>query len=70
MTIVKVIELIGQGKSIDAAVKSAVEEASQTLKEIKQVNVKHISALVENGQVTTFRVTVKLSFVVDHKLKT
>lgn len=64
MSVVKVIEIISEGDSIDAAVKAAVAEASKTLEHIKQVDVKHIDALVEGGKVTKFRVNSKISFVV------
>lgn len=66
MSIVKVIEVISEGSSVDEAIKSAVTEASKTVKEIKQVNVQHIEALVANGKVTKFRVNCKVSFVVEH----
>lgn len=65
-SVVKVIELISEGNSVDAAIKSAVEEASKTIKEIKQVNVQHIEGLVEKNKVTKFRVNVKVSFIVEH----
>lgn len=66
MSIAKVIEVISEGKSIDEAIRSAVAEAAKTVKEIKQVNVKHIEALVENEKVVKFRVNVKVTFVVEH----
>ena len=65
MSIVKVIELISEGNSIEDAIKFAVTEASKTLNHIKQVNVEHIEALVDKNQVTKFRVNVKISFVVE-----
>lgn len=68
MSIVKVIEVISEGKSIDDAIKSAVTEASKTIKHIKQVNVSHIEALVESKKVAKFRVNLKISFIVDHAL--
>ena len=69
MSIVKVIEVISEGNSIDAAIKSAVEEASKTVEQIKQVNVEHIEGLVEGNKVTKFRVICKISFVVKHHEK-
>jgi flavin-binding protein dodecin len=66
MSVVKVIEIISEGDSIDAAIKTAVAEAAKTLEHIKQVDVKHIEGLVENGKVTKFRVNCKISFVVKH----
>ena len=66
MSIVKVIEVISEGKSIDEAVKAAVAEAASTLEGIRQVNVEHVEGLVENNQVTKFRVNCKISFLVKH----
>jgi hypothetical protein len=66
MTIVKVIELIGEGKSIEDAMESAVKEASQTIKDIHQVYLEHCYGVVENNKVTKYRVNVKVSFIVHH----
>ncbi|MFV0341178.1 MAG: dodecin family protein [Parachlamydiaceae bacterium] len=66
MSIVKVIEVISEGKSIDEAIKAAVKEAAKTVEHIKQVNVEHIGALVSNEKVTKFRVNAKNSFLVDN----
>lgn len=69
MSIVKVIEVISEGETVDAAIKAAVAEASLTLKGIRQVNVEHIEGLVENNKVSKFRVNAKISFLVDHSVK-
>jgi dodecin len=66
MSIVKVIEVISEGSSVEGAIKSAVEEASKTVENIVQINVDHIEAQVENKQVTKFRVRSEISFLV-HK---
>ncbi|CCB86119.1 MULTISPECIES: dodecin family protein [Parachlamydia] len=66
MSIVKVIEVISEGKSIDDAVKSAVAEAAKTVEDIKQVNVQHIEGIVKDNKVVNFRVNAKISFVVQH----
>ncbi len=66
MSIVKVIEVISEGKSVDEAIKAAVQEATKTLENVRQVNVEHIEGLVENNQVVLFRVHAKISFVVKH----
>lgn len=66
MSIVKIIEVISEGETIDAAIKSAVAEASKTIDNIKQVNVDHIEAIVENNKVVKFRVNCFISFVVNH----
>ena len=66
MSIVKVIEVISEGDSIDAAVKSAVAEVCKTIENVRQVNVAHIEALIENNKIVKFRVNSKVSFVVNH----
>lgn len=68
MSIVKVIELISEGETVDAAIKAAVAEASKTVQGIRQVNVEHIEGLVENNKVTKFRVHAKISFLVKHEI--
>jgi len=65
MSIAKVIEVIGEGDTIEAAIKNAVKEAGKTLHGIKQINVKYIEALVDNNNVTKFRVNAKLTFVIE-----
>lgn len=64
MSIVKIIEVISEGDSVDAAIKSAVAEASKTVQEIKQINVNHIEGIVENNKIVKFRINSKISFVV------
>lgn len=67
MSIVKVIEVISEGKNIDEALHSAVEEAGRTVKNIRQVNIEHIEALVgDNNKISKIRLNCKLSFLVDH----
>ncbi|CDZ80061.1 hypothetical protein BN1013_00566 [Candidatus Rubidus massiliensis] len=69
MTVVKVIEVIAEGKNIEDAVNKAVAEACKTLHNLKQVNVEHIEALVENNKVVNYRIRTKISFVVDNSNK-
>jgi flavin-binding protein dodecin len=66
MSIVKVIEVISEGKTIEEAVHSAVHEASKTVKDIKQIDVDHIHAKVENGHITKYRIDARISFVIHH----
>lgn len=65
MSIAKVIEVLAEGDSIDAAVQAAVTEASETVRGIKQVYVESIQAVVENNQVVKYRINAKLTFVVE-----
>ena len=64
MSIVKVIEVISQGDSVENAVTAAVDEASKTVKNIKTVYVKDIQAIVQNNKVEKYRLDVKISFVI------
>lgn len=66
MSIVKVIEVLCEGKSIEDALSSGVKEASKTIKHIKQIDVKWIHAHVENEKITSYRVNAKISFVIEH----
>lgn len=66
MSVVKVIEIISEGKNIDEALKSAIEEASKTVQEIRQINVQHIEGIVENNKIAKIRVNSKISFLVNH----
>ncbi len=65
MAVVKVIEIISDARgTIEEAVAAAVAEASETVKDIKEVWVSSIKALVDGTRVSGYRVTTKISFVV------
>lgn len=66
MSIAKVIEVVSEGDSVEAAIKSAVLEVSKTIEGITQVDVEHIKGVVENNKVVKYRVNAKVSFVVKH----
>ena len=66
MSIAKVIEILAEGDSIEAAIQSAVSEASRTVRDIKHVYVEHIQAIVEDNQIQTYRINAKVTFVVEH----
>ncbi len=65
MSLAKVIELIAEGESIEAAINNAVAEASKSVRKIKSVYVENISAKVEDGKVSEYRINAKITFVVD-----
>jgi flavin-binding protein dodecin len=69
MSIVKIIEVISEGKSMDDAVKSALKEASKTVQNIKSVDILHFHAIVENNAIVKYRLDAKVAFVVDEKIK-
>lgn len=66
MSIVKVIEVICEGKSIEDALNSGLQEAAKTVHHIKQIDMKWVHAHVENNKITKYRVTAKVSFVIQH----
>ena len=65
MSVVKVIELLAESKDgWEAATKEAVKEASKTVENIKAVYVENMQAVVDGGEIVTYRVNVKISFMV------
>ena len=67
MSIAKVVEIIGEGKSIEDAVESAVDEASETIRNIRGVWVDGVQAVVKDGKISAYRANCKITFVVDNK---
>ncbi len=67
MSVVKIIEIVCEGKSIEEAMNAGIKEASKTIKNIKQIDVKWIHANVEKNKISKFRVNAKISFVIEHK---
>jgi dodecin len=66
MSIVKMVELSSQSPdSWEEATRQAVERATRTLRNIRSVWVKEFEAIVENEQVTQFRVILKIAFQLD-----
>ena len=66
MSVVKVIELIAESdQSWEAAAQAAVTHAGKTLRNIKSVYVEDFQAIVDSNKITKFRVTAKITFVVD-----
>lgn len=66
MAVLKVIEVLSNSeKSWEDATKKAVKHASKSLKNIRSVYVQDQSANITNGEVSEFRVNVKITFEVD-----
>jgi flavin-binding protein dodecin len=65
MSIAKVIEVLAEGESIEAAIQSAVTEAAETVRGIKHVYVEGVQAIVQDEKVVKYRVNAKLTFVVE-----
>jgi hypothetical protein len=66
MSVVKIIELLAESPvSWEAATQVAVTEAAKTIKHIKSVYIKDMKAFVEGGKIVSYRVNVKISFIVN-----
>jgi flavin-binding protein dodecin len=64
MAVAKVIEILAEGTSIEAAVEDAVAEAGKTVDNIRGVYVQDIQGVVEDGSLVRYRVNCKITFVV------
>lgn len=65
MSLAKVIEVLGEGKTIEEAVENVRKEASKTIENIKSIYVKDIQAKVENNKLANYRVNAKVTFVLE-----
>ena len=66
MTIVKLIELVGTSPtSWEDAARSAVAEASETVRNVTGLNVINQTAVVKDGVITEYRANVKIAFLVE-----
>ncbi len=64
--VIKVVELVGSSpSSFSDAVRSAVSTASKTIRNITGVDVLSSNASVENGEISLYKVQVKVAFLVD-----
>ncbi|MDH4362366.1 MAG: dodecin family protein [Nitrospirota bacterium] len=62
----KVIEVLAESdKSWEDATSQAVTRASKSVHGIKSIYIKDMEAKVENNKVTKFRITAKISFLLD-----
>jgi hypothetical protein len=63
MALLKVIELLAESKvSWEDATQNAVSEASQSIRKIRSVYVKNLTAEVENGKIKKWRLNCKITF--------
>ena len=65
MAVAKVIEITAESHdSFEDAVRQGVAKASETVAHIKSAWIKDQQAVVLDGEVTAFRVTMKITFLV------
>jgi hypothetical protein len=66
--VVKVIELLSESsKGWEDAAQNAVSEASKTLRNIRSLYVKEMTAAVENGKITSYRLNSKVTLELESK---
>jgi flavin-binding protein dodecin len=66
MAVVKVIELLAESEqSWEDAARRALDEAGKSLRGISSIYIKDFQATVENDRIKTFRVTAKVSFLIE-----
>jgi dodecin len=66
MSVVKVIEIIAQSdQSWEAAAQAAVTHAGKTVRNIRSAYMQDFQAEVADNKITQYRVTAKITFVVD-----
>lgn len=64
----KVIEVVGTSpESSDDAIRTAIEEASKTLRLLEWFEVVESRGRVKDGRVAEYQVTLKVGFHLDHK---
>ncbi|MDX1586151.1 MAG: dodecin family protein [Balneolaceae bacterium] len=63
MSLAKVIEVMGEGTTMEDAIQNVVKEASKSIDNIKSVYVENIQAIVDNGSVSKYRIDAKVTFV-------
>ena len=66
MAVIKVIELVGgSATGWEDAARNAVEEASETIRSIRGLDVINQTATVKDGAIAEYRTNVRISFVVE-----
>ena len=66
MSVAKITEISATStKGFEDAVQSGISRANQTLKNIRGAWIKEMHVDVDAGKVTTYRVTMKVTFVLE-----
>ena len=64
MSVAKVTEIIASStESFDDAVNEGIKRAGKTLENVRSAWVKELNVVIENGKITQYRVTMKVSFI-------
>ena len=66
--VVKIIEVLSQSdKSWEDAADNALKEASKSIRNIKSIYIKDMSAQVKENKIKKYRITAKISFEIDNE---
>jgi flavin-binding protein dodecin len=66
MSMLKVIEVLAESpEGFEAAASAAVTQAAESVRNIKSIYIKDMNAEVVDGEITTYRVNAKISFMLD-----
>jgi dodecin len=66
MSVAKVTEIIASSpKGFDHAVQVGIERANKTLENVKGAWVEGQKVVVENGKITDYRVTLRVTFLIN-----
>jgi flavin-binding protein dodecin len=66
MSIAKIIELSAESpKNFEDAIQNGITRASKTIHGIKSAWVKEQHLVIDNGKVTSYRVDLKVTFLLD-----
>lgn len=62
----KKVEIVGSSlHSIDEAVRTGIQKASETIESLRWFEVSEIRGEIENGQVAHFQVTMKIGYTIE-----
>ncbi|MFP4537159.1 MAG: dodecin family protein [Dichotomicrobium sp.] len=66
MSMLKVVEVLAESdKSFDDAAQVAVTNAGKTVRNIKSIYIKEMTAAVDNNRITKYRINAKISFMLE-----
>jgi flavin-binding protein dodecin len=64
----KYIDILGESTvSIDDAVRNAIEETAQTVKDIRTAEVVKVNVIVNNGKIVEYQAYMRVAFKVKRK---
>jgi len=66
MTVAKVVEISSESpESFEDAIKSGIARAEKSLKNVRGAWIAEQKVVVDNGNITNYRVVMRVSFVLD-----